>query len=292
MTLLSLPPTLRAFLAAWACGSWIKASLLIHHRPNVFKQRLHEEERRSIAFYYLMLTYVTLRLNTSSPLKSPIRLPTLFFLTLLSSIFDESIQLACLRRYHQIRHSTSLIGAPPPADQTSSDCCICLGTLTLEPDDNEDDLKLESFCRVPHHVAHRRCMHDWWISSPESLTRGLGNLTEGDFSVGQIILSPRPDVVWVAGASSSACKPAERTCPSCRQPIAVSIVAKSNKREVPLKELMRNGEGAAAWRELNRFVEWRDVGFRWAVVASFASVMWGVESVRRASGKWSGSRLI
>ncbi|KAJ3019469.1 hypothetical protein HKX48_002058 [Thoreauomyces humboldtii] len=59
----------------------------------------------------------------------------------------------------------ALRGRPCPVGTKGDDCVICLGTGLgdeLEEEKNEEDVPhghgMQSFCKIPHHVAHVSCM--------------------------------------------------------------------------------------------------------------------------------------
>ncbi|TPX35511.1 hypothetical protein SmJEL517_g02119 [Synchytrium microbalum] len=85
------------------------------------------------------------------------------FLHVLSTLLDEiaHLSLAFLLLPPSI---ISLRGRPAPANVSSDDCSICLGT-GCDADGIESAEVLVNFCKSQNHVAHIGCMVAWYRSS-------------------------------------------------------------------------------------------------------------------------------
>ncbi|RUS31973.1 hypothetical protein BC938DRAFT_476613 [Jimgerdemannia flammicorona] len=208
----------------------------------------------------------------SPPLPHPTLRP-LLLLTLFSTLFDELIHLRILQLYIPHLHPSAacLIGTPAPPTSVDGDCCICFGTLIVppsssilssssydDPTDRIDAETLDTFCHIPHHVAHRACMRRWVAAGRPWAAGGAG-----------IVLGPGGMTILGGGRG-------EPTCPSCRGEIVGHMVVVEAKLR---QEGGKGTEWRRWWAEVRRQIVWRDVGVRWVVTVAYVVVFW-------ARGKW------
>ncbi|TPX51404.1 hypothetical protein SeMB42_g00449 [Synchytrium endobioticum] len=154
------------------CSSWSKASLILQRRlPITTRREIHENDRRLIASYHILVAYGALRMirqqvrrSKSRPapiasLTSPSFLSHLLLVHVVSMLLDEIAHL-CLTSLLLASSIVSLRGRPVSQKQSSDDCCICLGA---EMDADIDDANtLANFCKYENHVAHIGCMAQWY----------------------------------------------------------------------------------------------------------------------------------
>ncbi|KAI8909332.1 hypothetical protein DFJ77DRAFT_118322 [Powellomyces hirtus] len=191
----SVPLALRCVLLGWACASWSKSSLLIQGRGSGIASHGSDRERQVLATWHLAVAYTlvwtwpptgrkkpaTSAGPASAILVPPAPLPTpagkaapwtrigaaMAGMTLVALLVDE---LAYLVLAHTILGPVVVTirgeSAPPPGTQTD-DCMICLGVGLGDADaESPTDTTghepppapLESFCKIPTHVAHVDCM--------------------------------------------------------------------------------------------------------------------------------------
>ncbi|CAG8434381.1 1975_t:CDS:2 [Ambispora gerdemannii] len=202
---------------SWALSSWTKAYLIMHNArggaPLLFRKRLADDEKKFIAFTHMM------RLPSPQTTRLPSLfkfIPNLFSLYFPALVVEEFLHFFLLRHFVHIRNTSSFTirGRPPPPESKDDDC-FCLGvgigthtTTDMEEDEFGDESclgELESYCNIPHHVAHKPCMFRW-------LTMGL----------------PRGIPTFNMPPSQMQSSRPAPVCPKCRGNLAVEIITKDS----------------------------------------------------------------
>ncbi|KAI8806010.1 hypothetical protein BJ742DRAFT_818076 [Cladochytrium replicatum] len=174
----------------YACGSWTKASLMLQGALPVAHfgdmdaathpvagLEVEEEERQKFAFFYLLLSYWSLRFSAYGTRVLPRATKSGFSANRRQFFLSFAIYTAMCLITDELLHALMIqviLGpnvlaihghaASNPHDVKAEDCGICLGVGL----GNEEDLShLESFCRN-NHLAHPACMLAWVQSAPVS----------------------------------------------------------------------------------------------------------------------------
>ncbi|KAI8810871.1 hypothetical protein BJ742DRAFT_769703 [Cladochytrium replicatum] len=174
----------------YACGSWTKASLMLQGALPVARfgdmdtethpvagLETEEEERQKFAFFYLLLSYWSLRFSAYGIKVLPRATKSDYSANKKQFFLSFVIYSAMCVITDELLHALMIQGilgpnvlaihghTPSTTDEVKpEDCGICLGAGL----GNEEDLShLESFCRN-NHLAHPACMLAWVQSAPVS----------------------------------------------------------------------------------------------------------------------------
>ncbi|RKP06638.1 hypothetical protein THASP1DRAFT_31555 [Thamnocephalis sphaerospora] len=128
----------------------------------------------------------------------------------------------------------------------------------LAGNDDDDDDRLESFCMVSDHVAHRACMRAWWLSQHyRQVAGGQAQAREIDPMVASMTRQRDASATVFGGVRRVPHPPTHTTrCPCCRRRLKFAVRLSRND---PTEVLLNGRVSVLSWAKLYvRSVQWRD----------------------------------